>query len=133
MLKDEELRKKYDLFGDKGLEEGFSGGQNYQSWSFYQNNFGIYDEDPEVVTLNRADFDQSVLNGGDGVYWFVNFYSPQCSHCHLLAPDWRKMARELEGVIRVGAVNCQDEWHLCQEQGIHGYPALVFFPKVKIT
>ena len=57
ILKDEELRKKYDQFGEDGLKDQ---NQN-QNWNQYQNrNFyqqmGIYDENPEVITLTRSDF-----------------------------------------------------------------------------
>jgi len=40
------------------------------------------------------------------------------------------MASELEGVLRVGAVNCADEWMFCRERQIFGYPSLIFFPGV---
>ena len=40
------------------------------------------------------------------------------------------MARELENVIRVGAVNCADERALCRQQGIQAYPTLLFYPEV---
>ena len=30
----------------------------------------------------------------------------------------------LEGVVRIGAVNCQEEFMLCRQQGITGYPTL---------
>ena len=57
ILKDDELRKKYDTYGEEGLrEENAQRGNNYQSWNFYQQNFGIYDEDPEIQTLSRSDF-----------------------------------------------------------------------------
>ncbi|CAL2027837.1 unnamed protein product [Caenorhabditis brenneri] len=126
VLKDENLRKKYDQFGEKGLEDGFQGGNNYQSWQFYNDNFGIYDEDQEIVTLNRADFQRMVSDSND--IWFINFYSTYCSHCHQLAPTWRKFAREIEGTIRVGAVNCAEDPQLCQSQRVNAYPSLVFYP-----
>lgn len=44
--------------------------------------------------------------------------------------QWREVAQELEGVIRIGAVNCQEEWNLCRQQGIHSYPSLVLYPTV---
>ena len=52
--------------------------------------------------------------------------------CFLLtnAGQWREVAKELEGVIRFGAVNCQEEWNLCRHQGIQSYPSLVFYPTV---
>lgn len=71
----------------------------------------------------------NILESG-GKQWFVNFYSPLCSHCHDLAPTWRALARELQGVIMFGAVNCEDEWNLCRQQNIHAYPSLVMYPKV---
>ena len=62
--------------------------------------------------------------------WFINFYSPMCSHCHELAPVWRKIAKDLEGVIRIGAVNCEDDWSICNRVGIQSYPTLLHYPKV---
>ncbi|CAI5438897.1 unnamed protein product [Caenorhabditis angaria] len=126
VLKDETLRKKYDQYGEKGLEDGFQGGNNYQSWQFYNDNFGIYDDDVEIVTLNRADFQRLVSESTD--IWFINFYSTYCGHCHQLAPTWRKFAREIEGTIRVGAVNCAEDPQLCQSQRVNAYPSLVFYP-----
>nr|XP_002740489.1 PREDICTED: dnaJ homolog subfamily C member 10-like [Saccoglossus kowalevskii] len=127
VLKDEELRKKYDRFGEEGLnEQQGQWGQKYESWNFYKTEFGLYDEDPEVVTLSKSDFEHSVF-GQD--IWFVNFYSPRCHHCHDLAPTWRKFAKEMEGVIRIGAVNCWDDNPLCTAQGIMSYPTLKIYPR----
>lgn len=61
--------------------------------------------------------------------WFVNFYSPHCHHCHQLAPTWRKLAAELEGVIRIGAVNCEDDWSLCYQLSIQAYPTLLYYER----
>ena len=44
--------------------------------------------------------------------------------------QWREVARELYGVIRIGAVNCADDWYLCQQKGIHSYPTLILYPEV---
>ncbi|CAG2064740.1 unnamed protein product [Timema podura] len=57
-LKDDELRKKYDLYGEEGAPKH----QSYHSWSFYQENFGIYDDDPEVITLDTLDFGMCSLS-----------------------------------------------------------------------
>ncbi|CAH1790318.1 unnamed protein product [Owenia fusiformis] len=127
VLKDEELRKKYDMYGEEGLKDDHNQQHGYRSWNFYDQEFGIYDDDPEVITLSKTDFEQSV-EGTDDI-WFINYYSPQCSHCHELAPSWRELARELEGVIRIGAVNCEDDWYLCRQQGIRSYPSLLMYPQ----
>lgn len=129
ILKDPDTRKKYDTYGEDGLKEDFGSGWkgNFHSWNYYHESFGIYDDDPEIITLSKTDFERTV-DGSDTI-WFINFYSPQCSHCHDLAPDWRQLGRDLEGVIRVGAVNCEEDWSLCRQLNIRSYPTLMLFPQ----
>uniref|UniRef100_A0A3Q4HXS7 DnaJ homolog subfamily C member 10 n=1 Tax=Neolamprologus brichardi TaxID=32507 RepID=A0A3Q4HXS7_NEOBR len=105
VLKDEDLRKKYDKYGEKGLDEQQGG--RYESWNYY-----------------RYDFEAAV---NSGEIWFINFYFPRCSHCHQLAPTWRDFAKEMDGVIRIGAVNCGDNNHLCRRKGINSYPSLYIY------
>ena len=38
-----------------------------------------------------------------------------------------RLAVMLEGVVRIGAVNCQEEWMVCRQQGITGYPSLKLY------
>ena len=40
ILRDDELRKKYDTYGEDGLKDDFNRGNQYQSWNFYQHSFG---------------------------------------------------------------------------------------------
>lgn len=42
VLKDEDLRKKYDLHGEEGLKENGPSGGGYQSWNFYNQDFGAF-------------------------------------------------------------------------------------------
>lgn len=39
VLKDEDLRKKYDKYGEKGLDDQQQGGR-YESWHYYRYDFG---------------------------------------------------------------------------------------------
>uniref|UniRef100_A0A8C5HZP8 DnaJ homolog subfamily C member 10 n=1 Tax=Gouania willdenowi TaxID=441366 RepID=A0A8C5HZP8_GOUWI len=119
VLKDEDLRKKYDKYGEKGLDEQQGG--RYESWNYYRYDFGIYDDDLEIITLDS----EAAVNSGE--IWFINFYFPRCSHCHQLAPTWREFAKEMDGVIRIGAVNCGDNNHLCRRKGIKSYPSLLIY------
>ena len=78
------------MYGEEGLKDDHFSNQ-YQSWNYYNEQFGIYDNDEEIITLSRSDFEQSVSGSND--IWFINFYSPHCSHCHTLAPRWRELAQ----------------------------------------
>ena len=39
---DEELRKKYDLYGEEGLKDDHFGGGHYQSWNYFNEEFGKF-------------------------------------------------------------------------------------------
>lgn len=126
VLKDDEQRKTYDRHGEEGLKDKKERQQQRggrRSWQFYQNE-GLYDDDDEIVTFDSSDFDV-VLRGMD--VWFVNFYSTMCSHCHDLAPAWRELAKQLHGIVNIGAVNCMDQRHLCNQQRLTGYPSVILF------
>ena len=78
MLKDDDLRKKYDRWGEKGLEDDFHGNR-YESWDFYHEELGLYDEDHEIHVLDHKELINAISS--DDV-WFIKFYSERCSHCH---------------------------------------------------
>lgn len=61
ILKDQETRKQYDLHGKDAVKDGFKSNKDFQNWNFYKNHFGIYDEDPEIVTLSASDFGRTSL------------------------------------------------------------------------
>ena len=41
VLKDEDMRKKYDKYGEEGLKEDHPGGGRYESYSYYRDEFGM--------------------------------------------------------------------------------------------
>ncbi|KIW06106.1 uncharacterized protein PV09_03274 [Verruconis gallopava] len=77
------------------------------------------------VPLTAESFQRLVTTTRDP--WFVKFYSPVCSHCIAMAPNWASMAREMQGVINVGEVDCMTEKRLCKDAKIKGYPTMLFF------
>ena len=48
-----------------------------------------------------------------------------------MASSWRNLAGELSAVIKVAAVNCEEDWVLCRKEGISSYPSLVLYPNVR--
>ncbi|PSR92172.1 thioredoxin-like protein [Coniella lustricola] len=59
--------------------------------------------------------------------WFIKFYAPWCHHCQAMAPSWVQLAKEMEGKLNIGEVNCDVEKRLCKDARLRGYPTILFF------
>ena len=77
------------------------------------------------VPLTAESFQKLVTSSQDS--WFIKFYVPWCSHCQHLAPTWRQMAKEMEGKLNVGEVNCEASPRLCKDARVSAYPTIYFF------
>ena len=77
------------------------------------------------VSLTQESFQKLVTNTQDP--WFVKFYVPWCHHCRDLAPTWQQTAKELQGNLNVGEVNCDVEVRLCKDVHVRAYPTIHFF------
>ena len=77
---------------------------------------GLYDAKSPVVRLTKDNFSKLVLNSDE--LWFVEFYAPWCGHCKSLAPSWEKAAKNLKGVVKVGAVDMTTDQEVGQPYGI---------------
>lgn len=80
---------------------------------------GLYEQDSNVLQLTPDKFplDKHWV-------WLVEFYAPWCGHCRELAPKWSKAAASLHGVVKVAAVNCDEQKQLCAKHGVQGYPSI---------
>jgi len=78
-----------------------------------------------VVELTDANFEDTVMKSED--VWLVEFFAPWCGHCKNLAPHWEKAAKELEGKIKLGAVDATIHSSLGSKYGIKGYPTIKVF------
>ena len=77
------------------------------------------------IPLTQESFQRLVTQTQDP--WFIKFFAPWCHHCQALAPNWHQMARELQGTLNIGEVNCDVERRLCKDAGVRGYPTIHFF------
>lgn len=45
-------------------------------------------------------------------------------HCKKLVPEYKKLGTALQGVVKVGAVNCDENKSLCKLFEVKGYPTV---------
>ncbi|KDQ14118.1 hypothetical protein BOTBODRAFT_32911, partial [Botryobasidium botryosum FD-172 SS1] len=77
----------------------------------------------EVLVLDSSSFARVIESGSV----FVKFFAPWCGHCKRLAPTWKQLAENMKNIANIAEVNCDDNRSLCLQQGVEGYPTLLFY------
>ncbi|OQS01926.1 disulfide-isomerase [Thraustotheca clavata] len=85
----------------------------------------MYSPSGTVKNLDPKSFQKEVV-GSKGV-WMVEFYAPWCGHCKNLAPEWKKAAKALDGIVNVAAVDCDQHKDLAGKYGVQGFPTIKIF------
>lgn len=85
----------------------------------------LYSSNDAVVQLNSSNFNSLVKNSDD--IWLIEFYAPWCGHCKTLAPEYKKAAAALKGVVKIGAVDMTTDQGVGAPYNIQGFPTIKFF------
>ncbi|KAI7894885.1 thioredoxin-like protein [Mucor mucedo] len=59
--------------------------------------------------------------------WLIEHFSPKCSHCIKLAPDWKKLSDESvsqETDFHFGAIDCLLQGDLCHDHDVDRWPTI---------
>ena len=57
----------------------------------------------------------------------VDFWAPWCQPCQMLAPVIDELADELDGVIKVCKLNCDEAGERAMENGVMSIPCMILF------
>lgn len=85
----------------------------------------LYDSSDDVVDLTASNFNNLVINSDE--VWLVEFYAPWCGHCKSLAPEWKKAASALKGIVKVGAVDMDQHQSVGGPYNVRGFPTIKIF------
>lgn len=77
------------------------------------------------IVLTKDNFEQEVLQSPIPVV--VDFWATWCGPCQMLGPVLAEVAEELEGKIKVGKVNVDEQVELALGFKISSIPALLLF------
>ncbi|KAH7122147.1 hypothetical protein B0J13DRAFT_456172 [Dactylonectria estremocensis] len=94
---------------------------------------GLYSKNSPVLQLNAATYDKLIAKSN--YTSIVEFYAPWCGHCKNLQPAYEKVAKSLDGLAKVAAIDCDDEKNkqFCSMQGVQGFPTLKIVRPGKTT
>ena len=77
------------------------------------------------VILTKNNFETEVLNSDIPV--LVDFWASWCGPCMMLSPVIAELAEELEGKVKVGKVNVDEQNELAMKYRVASIPTLLLF------
>ena len=84
-----------------------------------------------MLELNDRNFNDEVLNSDLPV--LVDFWAPWCGPCKMIAPIIEELAKELNGKIKFGKINVDENPQAPSRYGIMAIPTLIFFKHGRIA
>ena len=75
------------------------------------------------VVITKENFESEVLKSEIPV--LLDFWATWCGPCMMIAPTLEEIARENEGMLKVGKVNVDNEMELAMRFGVTSIPLLV--------
>ena len=76
-----------------------------------------------VITLTEQTLAREVLQPDEPA--LVDFWAPWCGPCRMVSPIVDEIAEELDGKVKVGKVNVDEQRELAGEYGIMSIPTLM--------
>ncbi len=83
------------------------------------------------ITLTKFNFNDEVLTADVPVV--VDFWATWCGPCKMIAPVIEQLAEELDGKVKVGKVNVDEQMELAMEYKIEVIPTLIYFKDGKVV
>lgn len=77
------------------------------------------------MDITDQTFEQEVLESSIPV--LVDFWAPWCGPCRLVGPIVDEIAQEMEGKVKVGKLNVDENSKAASEFGVMSIPALMIF------
>lgn len=81
------------------------------------------------IKLSTENFEKEVLKSEKPV--LVDFYADWCGPCNAMAPVLEELAKELEGKVKVGKINVDENPDIAVEYNVMSIPTLIVFKNEK--
>lgn len=81
------------------------------------------------IKLSTQNFEKEVLKSEKPV--LVDFYADWCGPCNTMAPVIEELAKELEGKVKVGKINVDENHDIAVEYNVMSIPTLIVFKNGK--
>ncbi len=80
-----------------------------------------------MLTFEEKNFEEEVLKSEGKV--LVDFYADWCGPCRMMSPVIDDIAKELDGTVKVGKVNVDNNQELAIKYDVMSIPTIMVFEK----
>ena len=77
------------------------------------------------MEFTDQNFEQEVIKSDKPA--LVDFWAPWCGPCQMMGPIIEELAKEMEGKVKIGKLNVDENSHTAQKYSIMSIPALIIF------
>lgn len=78
-----------------------------------------------LVILTSSNWEKEVLQSSLPV--FVDFWAEWCGPCRMVGPAVEQLAKNMDGKIKFGKLNVDDNQEIAMRYGIQSIPSLILF------
>ena len=78
----------------------------------------------KIIELSTDNFNNEIQNQGPIL---VDFWAEWCGPCRMVAPVLDQLADELDGKVRIGKLNVDDNQELSIKYGVQSIPTFLLF------
>lgn len=83
------------------------------------------------LTITKYNFTDEVLNSDIPV--IIDFWATWCGPCRMIAPIIEELSNELDGKVKVGKINVDEEMELAIKYKVESIPTIILFENGKET
>jgi thioredoxin 1 len=84
-----------------------------------------------ATEFTDANFQTEVIGSDKPV--LVDFWAPWCGPCKMIGPIVEKLAADMNGKVKIGKLNVDDNPNTAQEYGVMSIPTLLLFKGGKVV
>jgi len=85
----------------------------------------------KIKELTSQDFDDAISNASTPV--LVDFYTPWCGPCKMIAPVLEELAEDLNGKVQFTKVNADAEIDVANKFGVRQFPTMLVFKNGEVV